>query len=452
MSFRDETPTQAFWRVANRFEPEGYRLGVDPEFEAILLDPDQRFRGLYVIGHPGTGKTTLLQNLMLQDLQAGHGFALISPEQETFTEQVLPFIPPARREDVIYLNPLDLDRPIPFNPLHVTPGTDLDAQASHTLSILRRIFEDNSAATPRMNAILRHVIRTLLLRSGSTLLDAIPLCTDPTFRAKVLSEIDDEDLTRFWDSVYPTFGRDAYLTLFNRLDSVLSSRYVRAVLCTPGACLDLRGAMESGKILLVNLPDGLIGEDAALIIGQLVVAKLQLASLSRADMSIEERRPFYVYIDEFHTFCNTAVTSYGKMLTRGRKYRAPLILAHQQLGSISQEVLKDIFGTVSTIVAFAVDDNDARRLAREMGLKRHHSLRHLAVGTAYCRSGGRLTGLLTDHPATGGSARAMKEVIANSRRKYGVMVSGQSREGPTSAPPGHSSPGIDDLDPGNPFS
>jgi hypothetical protein len=396
----------------------------------VCMTPEQRDRGLYIIGLPGKGKTTLIQNAIVQDLAAGHGLAFISPEEETFTEQILPLIPKKRIDDVVYVNPLDTERPVPLNPLHLHPGERVDRNVQDFVTVFRRIAgESTDSAAPRMMYILRHAIRTLIEIPKSNLFDVEDLLDrdNPDFRNWAVQQLADDRLRYFWTKRYPSLAKESAHSVWPRIEPFLQE-CVGSMLCTRGESLDFYDLMKSGKVLLFSLPDEL-GEDTQAILGQFIVAKFQLATLRRR---IGERRPFFIYIDEFQTFCNAGVASYEKMLTRARKRRAPLILAHQFTTQIPEPVLHGIFGTVSTAVAFAVGDTDARRLAREMHITTINDqydagrLRFLDRNQSYCRMDKHLHAMTTDPPPRGGSRDVANEVIERSRANYGVPASARS--------------------------
>jgi hypothetical protein len=440
-------------RVLERFDrSSGLRLGNWAEGEIrlpVYLPQSDRIRHMYIVGKSGSGKTTLIRNLILQDLEAGHGLAVLAPEQELLTSQLLPFIPKHRRGDVIYINPADSDRPVPFNPLHLASGENLDLKVDENLTIFRRLFsQDGGAATPRMEAILREVLHTLIAIPGTTLLDVERLLdrADASFRKWAVDQVRDEESRRFWSVTYPAYPRDAHLPIMNRLKPFLRPAVVRNLLCTSGACLDVRAAMDERKVLLFNLSDGLLGEASALLLGQLVVAKLQLATMSRADVDPSQRPFFSLYIDEFQTFCGVAAVSYEKILSRARKYGVGLVLAHQQTGQLSPSLYREILGSVSTVVVFSVSAPDARRLGAELGdLGRQgpEGLQRLATGHAVVRLPHATLHLETDPPPTGGNVSVHDEIVERSRDRYGMPVA--ARHTTAGDAPG---PRLDDLDPG----
>lgn len=437
----------------------GVHLGQTPvggTLAPVLLPNSYRSRHLYVVGRSGSGKTTLVRNMILQDLEAGAGIGVIAPEQELLTEEILPFIPEHRWDDVIYVNPAD-DVPITFNPLHLDPGEDLDRKVDENLTALRRIFEEEGATgAPRMDTILRQALYALIQAPGSTLIDIERLMdrTDVRFRDQLLARIDDPEVKRFWTVTYPSYPRDAHLSVVNRLNRFLRPAVVRRMLCGEGPSLNVRKAMDEGKILLFNLSDGVLGEANAELLGQLVVAKLQLAAMSRADTPAVQRRPFYLYIDEFQHFCGVAGRSYETMLSRARKYGLGLVLAHQQTGQVPETLLKEILGNVSTIVAFSLGAGDAKRIGREMigeigGRPTPldtSELLSLAVGEAYAKIGRTVLFLKTNPPPNNADHQAAREIIRRSRERFGAGTGGT-----VSSTSPHPHP-LESIDPGEVFS
>ena len=422
----------------------------------VPLPDSYRTRHVYMVGRSGSGKTTLLRNLVLQDLYRGAGIGVIAPEHELLTEEILPFIPEHRWDDVIYVNPAD-ETPITFNPLHLDPGEDLDRKVDENLTALRRIFEEDGATgAPRMDTILRQALYTLIPVPGSTLADIERLLdrTDTRFRDAVLAKINDPEAERFWTVTYPAYPRDAHLSVINRLGRFLRPAIVRRMLCGAGPSLNIRQAMDEGKILLFNLSDGVLGEANAELLGQLIVAKIQLAAMSRADTAAEGRRPFYLYIDEFQHFCGVAGRSYETMLSRARKYGLGLVLAHQQTGQIPEPLLKEILGNVSTIIAFSLGASDAKRIGREMVGEiggqptplDTSELLSLSVGEAYAKIGRTVLFLKTSPPPSNPNHEAAREIIRRSRERWGV---GQSLGGSSAA--AASPHPLESIDPGTVF-
>lgn len=419
---------------------------IDEKHIPIILPDAHRDRHLYGIGKTNTGKTTLLRNLVLQDLRRGAGVGVIAPEAELFLEELLPYIPEDRLHDVIYVDPSDTERPVPLNPLLVEEGEDFDRKLDETLSTFHRLIAEDGTSAPRMEMILRFTLLTLMSIPGSTLLDVPRLLdrTDDGFRRAAVERIASEEARHFWTSVYPLYPKDAHLSLLNRLGRFLQPKVVRNMLCQPNGSLNIRKAMDEGKIVLFNLSDGILGERNAQILGQLIVTKIQMAAMSRADVPKESRRPFHLYIDEFQSFCGVAGKSYEKILSRARKYRLRLTLLHQQTGQIPEPVMREILGNVGSLIVFQVGATDAHRLGRELKGAApafdHARLMRLPVGVAYCLTGGRLHQVRTSPPPPGGSERIRDEAIRRSRERYG------REPGPASGP----SP-FDGLEPGDVF-
>jgi hypothetical protein len=419
------------WKACG--EAAGVLLGHQPLGAGnlpVVVPESLRPRHVYVVGKSGSGKTTLLRNLILQDLHAGRGLAVLAPEAELLDEELLPLIPERRWKDVVYVDPADTARPVPLNPLHLEQGEDLDLKVDETFTIFQRVFsEDGTGAAPRMEAILRQGLSLLMRIPGATLLDFERLLDrqDDSFRRWAVVQVNDPEAERFWLQTYPAHPKDAHLPLVNRLGRFLGPRVVRSLLCAPG-CLNVRAAMDEGRVLLFSLSDGLLGATNAELLGQLVVAKIQMAAMSRADQPKESRRPFSVYLDEFQTFCGVAGTSYEKILSRARKYGLSLVLAHQQTGQIPEHLMREILGNVATVVCFVVGASDAKRLGREMvgevdgepRLLDRQELLSLRVGEAWCRIDRNVLFLRALPPPKGGAAWVRDQIIQESRLHYGV--------------------------------
>ena len=427
----------------------------------VCLPEDLRTRHVYMVGRSGSGKTTLIRNLVLHDLAAGNGLAVIAPEAELLEQELLPLIPRERWDDVVYVNPSDLGAPVPLNPLHLDEGEDLDLKVAETLSILHRLFDEEggSGGAPRMETILRQALYTLTQIPDTTLLDLEPLLDrqDDSFRKRMVQQLPDEEGRHFWSNTYPAYPKDAHLAILNRLGRLLKPKVVRSLLCAPGEGLNIRRCMDEGKVLLFNLSDGILGEQNAQLLGQLVVAKIQLAAMSRANSLKADRRPFYLYVDEFQSFCSTAASSYEKILSRARKYGLGLILAHQQTGQISESVMREILGNVSTVVAFNVSASDARRLSRELVGEVDgqpvptdpRELLALKVGEAVCKIGRNVLPIVTLPVPGSGSDRVRDEVVRRSRVTHGRPAHARLSSTRTGKPIAPTS--LDDLDPGEVF-
>ena len=359
----------------------------------VKLTQEVRDRHMYIIGKSGSGKTTLLRNMILQDIWNGNGVGVIAPEQEMIVDELLPYIPEHRIDDVVYVNPADSQQPVSFNPLQFEEGEDIDLKVDENLSIFKRLWGGN--ITSRMEEILRQSFYALMPTPDTTLLD-IPLLLDrenPHYRKQIIVQLSDPDTIHFWQDTYPQFPKDAHLPIVHRLGRLTHAKAVKNILCQRDGNINFRNLVDDGKIVLFNLSDGILGEANSQLLGQLVVSKFQLTIMARANIPQSKRRRFYLYIDEFQTFTSTATASYEKILSRARKYRLALILAHQQTGQIPSNLLREIFGNVSTMLSFVVSSDDTRKLAREFISEWNgeivqtepDKLLALKVGQAYCR-------------------------------------------------------------------
>lgn len=346
-------------------ELEVFRHVAGGRFPVVQPAP-LRDRHTYVIGKTGSGKSTLLTWMMYQDAMSDQGFAFLAPEAETIEEDLLPYLPSWRFDDVIYFNPADEQNRHHFNPLHLEEGDDLDRRAEEVYALFSRLMLGDQ--TPRIAQILRHAIYALLEVPDTTLLDLPALLSreDAAFRREVAAAVRDARTRAFWEATYDTYPKNAHLPILTRLAAFLRPRRVRNVLCRKGRGLDMRSIMDEGKILLCNLSDGLLGEATSRLLGGLLMAELQLAAIGRADAAPRDRRRFYIYLDEFQSFVAQGSVSYEKLLSRSRKYGTPIVLAHQQTGQIPPSLLQEILGNVATIVAFQLGRRDANRISSEL--------------------------------------------------------------------------------------
>ena len=323
---------------------------------------DRRYH-MYVVGKTGVGKSTLLLNMIKQDIENGEGTALLDPHGD-LVEKVLNISPLSRIKDIIYLNPQDKERILYFNPLEVLDHQESNLVASSLVSAFKKIWHDSWG--PRLEYILRNSLSTLLEFSGSTLLDLQRILQDRDYRLNLVSRIRNEQLRDFWlkefEKYSPYFQQEAVSPIQNKIGQFLNNPILREIVSQPKSSFDLREIMDSGKILLVNLSKGKIGEDSASLLGAMLIAKMGLTALSRQDTPEEQRRDFYLYVDEFQSF---ATSSFADILSEARKYHLNLILANQYLDQIDEKVRDAIFGNVGTIISFKVGLEDAKFLAEE---------------------------------------------------------------------------------------
>lgn len=318
---------------------------------------------MYVIGKTGTGKSTLLATLLKHDLEQGRGVALLDPHGD-LVERVKQWIPESRKSDLVYFNVPDSTRVLGFNPLETVPPLNRPLAASGLIEVFKKNWADSWG--PRLEYILRNALLTLLDQPEATLADVLRLFNDSDYRRNAATRCWNPQVREFWLSEfenYPkTFRLEAIAPIQNKVGAFLSNPVLRNILVQPRSSFDLRRIMDDGKILLVNLAKGRIGEDTAGLLGSLLVSRIGLADLSRADTLEESRRDFHVYLDEFQNFTTLSLAT---MLSELRKYRVNLVLAHQYLSQVDPEVRDAILGNAGTIISFRLGVTDAEILSRE---------------------------------------------------------------------------------------
>ncbi len=316
-----------------------------------------RSRHLYIIGQTGVGKSGLLELLTISDIYSPYGFAVIDPHGD-YAINILRRIPAERAKDVIYFNPADTDFPIAFNPMEVTDSKLKTHTASELIGVLKRMFESWG---PRLEYILRYSILALLDYPDATMLDITRILTDKRFRADVLEHVQDPVVKNFWLVEFASwndkFQAEAVAPVLNKVGAFTANPVVRNIIGQPKSSFNIRQIMDERKILIVNLTRGLIGEDNAALLGALMVTKIQLGAMSRADIDQSERAPFYLYVDEFQNF---ATDSFATILSEARKYGLNLTVANQYIAQMSQEVRDAVFGNVGSIISFRTSADDAR--------------------------------------------------------------------------------------------
>ena len=324
---------------------------------------DDRRRHMYVIGKTGMGKTTLLESMVISDIKAGNGIAVVDPHGD-FSEKILDFIPSSRTNDVVYFNPSDIDYPIAFNVMeHVDPKYK-HLISSGLIGVFKKIWADSWG--PRLEYLLRNVILGLLEYKGSTLLGVPKMLVDKEYRKKVVSKISDPVVRAFWLDEFTKYSNqfmvDAISPIQNKVGQFLSSSLVRNIISQTKSTINMRDIIDNQKILIMNLSKGKIGEDYSALLGAMLITKIQLAAMGRVDIPENERKDFYLYVDEFQNF---ATESFADILSEARKYRLNLIIAHQYIGQLEEKVRDAIFGNVGTIISFRVGAADAEFLEKE---------------------------------------------------------------------------------------
>jgi hypothetical protein len=321
-----------------------------------LLRAD-RGRHVYILGQTGTGKSGLLELLTLSDIFYNQGFAVIDPHGD-YASNVIRYIPERRMKDVVYVNPADSAYPIGFNPLEINDSVSKGQVSSELVGVLKRMFDSWG---PRLEYILRYTILALLDYPGSTMLDITRMLTEKKFRDEVISHVDDIVVKSFWLKEFASwnekFANEAVAPVLNKVGAFVANPLVRNIIGQQKSSFNIRQIMDEGKIFIVNLSRGLVGEDNAAILGSMLVTKIQLAAMSRADIPrIEDRRPFYLYVDEFQNF---ATDSFAVILSEARKYGLNLTVANQYISQMEEAVRDAVFGNVGTMITFRVSPDDS---------------------------------------------------------------------------------------------
>lgn len=325
---------------------------------------DDRRRHFYVLGKTGVGKTTLLENMVIGDIRAGHGVGIVDPHGD-FAEKILDFIPDKRIQDVVYFNPADLEHPVGFNVLEAVDETHKHLVASGLMGVFKKIWPDVWSA--RMEHIMNNCILSLIEYPGQTLLGINRILIDKDFRSKVVNHLRDPVVRSFWVDEYASwearFRSEAIAPIQNKVGQFLSTSLIRNIVAQAKSSINPREIMDSGKIFIMNLAKGRIGEDSSRLLGGMVITKFQLAAMERVDVLEEDRRDFYLYVDEFQNF---ATSSFANILSEARKYHLNLILAHQFIEQLEEEDVRPaVFGNVGTMMIFRIGGKDAEFLETE---------------------------------------------------------------------------------------
>ena len=331
------------------------------------IKEDDRRRHFYVVGKTGTGKTTMIQNMAIQDIQNGRGVAIVDPHGE-FAEEVLKAVPASRINDVIYFNPADQEWPIAFNVMEKVDTEYRHLIASGLVGVFKKIWADSWG--PRLEYILRNAILALLEYPGSTLLGVTRILVDKNYRERVVEKISDPVVKSFWVDEFTKWNdrvlQEVISPIQNKVGQFLSSALIRNIVGQTKSAFNIRDLMDQEKVIIMNLSKGRIGEDNSALLGAMMITKIQLAAMARVDVPEEERKDFYLYVDEFQNF---ATDSFANILSEARKYRLNLILAHQYIGQLttdtSTKVRDAVFGNVGTIATFRIGAEDAEFLEKE---------------------------------------------------------------------------------------
>lgn len=327
------------------------------------IKTDDRRRHIYIIGKTGMGKTNLMENLVVQDIANGHGVAYVDPHGDT-AEKLIKSIPSNRINDIIYFNPADQDFPIAFNVMEKVNPEYRHLIASGLVGVFKKIWADSWG--PRLEYILRNAILGLLEYPGATLLGVTRILVDKKYRDRVVDKITDPVVKSFWVDEFTKWNdrvlQEVISPIQNKVGQFLSSSLIRNIVGQTKSSFDVRDVMDNRKILILNLSKGRIGEDNSALIGAMMITKIQLAAMARVDMPEEERKDFYLYVDEFQNF---ATEAFANILSEARKYRLNLTLANQYITQIDEKVRDAVFGNAGTLITFRVGAADAEFMEKE---------------------------------------------------------------------------------------
>jgi hypothetical protein len=355
--------------------------------ERFGILPDDRRRHVAILGKTGMGKSTLLYNLLVSDIHVGRGVALIDPHGD-LADALLQAVPPRRTNDVVLFDAGDTSHPLSFNVLACDRAEQRPLVASGILGAFKKAYSDSWG--PRLEHILRNALLTLLEVPATSLVSLLRLLVEAHYRKHIVARITDPAERAFWEREFagmpPRLQAEAVAPIQNKVGHVISSPLLRNIVGQSRTAVDLRRAMDEGKVLIVNLSKGRIGEDASALLGSLLVSALQTAAMSRSDVPEADRRDFYLYVDEFQNF---ATDSFATILSEARKYRLNLTIANQYLAQMEEPTADAVFGNVGTLVGFQVGAKDAESIAEQLGpelapqdllrLPRYHAYARLLI-------------------------------------------------------------------------
>lgn len=412
-------------RPARIERPEGVFLGFNEhagETSEVWLDTPSRLRHTHIIGGTGTGKSTLMLSMIAQDIESGEGFALLDPHGDLI-DAVLGLIPPERVGDVVFLDPSDEQFVVPFNILSAHSDFEKQLLASDLVSVFQRL---STSWGDQMQVVMQNAVLAFLESSeGGTLADLRRFLIDDKWRERFLQTVSDPDVRFYWRTAFPQLGGGRSIgPILTRLQTFLSPKPIRFMVSQKANRLNFDAMMDSGKIFLAKLPQGVIGRENAFLLGSLIMTKLQQAAMGRARMSAAERVPFHCYIDEFQHFITPSLT---EILSGSRKYGLGLVLAHQELKQLERDrdVASAVLANAFTRVVFRVSDSDARTLAEGFAHFEARHLQSLGTGEAVCRIGSagndfNLSVPLPPEINDGEAAANRAAVIEASRAKYAI--------------------------------
>lgn len=342
----------------------GYYRGVRRQVDILLED---RRRHMYIIGKTGMGKSELLKEMIKQDIRAGHGVCVIDPHGD-LVEDALRYIPPERAEDVIYFDPSDAERPMGLNLLEANTEEEKHFMTTAIINLMYKLYDPQRTGIigPRFEHAVRNAMLTVMCEPGSTFIEIVRVLTDNKYVQELLPKVDDPIVRRYWtDQIAQTsdFHKSEVLDyIVSKFGRFVTNKTIRNIIGQSKSAFDFRKVMDDGKILLINLSKGRLGEENSNFLGLVLIPKLLVAAMSRQEIPEEDRRDFFLYVDEFQNF---ATPDFATILSEARKYRLGLTVANQFIGQMDEEIKNAIFGNVGTVISFRVGVTDASYLARE---------------------------------------------------------------------------------------
>jgi hypothetical protein len=371
------------WRDV--MEPQPFSIATTSHGTGVIFSREERERHVWIVGKSGSGKSTLLFNLAMSDIYAGEGIAIIDPHGD-LAEDILDAIPPSRINEVCYLDAGETEYPVGFNPATRIAPTRRALAASGIVSAFKHLWSDSWG--PRLEHFLYHGIAALISREHATLIDLARLYTDDHFRDRVVGRVTDPETQRFWLEEFPSYTKsfrsEAIAPVLNKVGQIAASPHLRLILGQVAPRFDLAFAMNNRRILIANLAKGTIGEQAANLLGSLLVSHLQLVAMERGAMPPEQRVPFFVHVDEFQTFSSDAFAS---LLSEARKFATHFCLANQYTDQLSNAVRAAVIGNAGTLIAFRVGSSDSELLAPEFRPMDAGALADQEPFTAWLRRG-----------------------------------------------------------------
>lgn len=384
---------------------------------------EDRLRHMYILGKSGTGKSTLLENMAVDDFKKGRGIAFIDPHGDS-AENLLNYIPKNRINETVYFNPSDREFPISLNMLEVSSPDQAELVASGIVAIFHKLYGHSWG--PRLEYILRNTLLTLTQVPGSTLPDVIRMLTDSAFRKKVYPKLTNQQLLSFWEKDFDRLDDRARMenigSILNKVGQFVNSPLIHEIISRPKSTVNLKEVLDSGKIFIANLSQGKLGEDNSALLGAMLVTQIELAAMSRVDLPKDQRKEFFLYVDEFQNF---ATESFIKILSEARKFRLGLTMANQYIAQIPETIQQAIFGNAGTTISFVMGADDARIMEKEFGekfdanslvsLQKHQIALKMTIDGAMSRPFSAIT-----LPPLSSTNQNKDKVITVSRERYAV--------------------------------